>query len=59
MLKTNRLRKAMLSGKMGEFKQKAMEFNVRYANILDAKNFAKYPNHAVYRAQHHMIVQAR
>ncbi|NLW61073.1 MAG: DUF521 domain-containing protein, partial [Synergistaceae bacterium] len=37
MLKLTDHEKAMLDGKMGKFKQKAMEFNVRYAKVLGAE----------------------
>jgi predicted aconitase len=55
MLKLSDHEKALLDGKMGKFKQKAMEFNVRYAKVLGADEFCKVSRATLFiGAQHYL-----
>ena len=55
MLKLTDHEKAMLEGKMGKFKQKAMEFNVRYAKVLGAEEFCEVSRATLFiGAQHYL-----
>lgn len=45
----------MLNGEMGEFKQKAMEFNMRYARVLGADEFCEVSRATLFiGAQHYL-----
>ena len=55
MLKLTDHEKEMLDGKMGKFKQKAMEFNVRYAKVLGAEEFCEVSRATLFiGAQHYL-----
>ena len=55
MLKLTNYEEKMLNGKMGKFKQKAMEFNVRYANVLGAEKFCEISRATLFiGAQHYL-----
>ena len=55
MLKLTDFEKTMLDGKIGKFKQKAMEFNIRYAKVLGAEEFCEVSRATLFiGAQHYL-----